>query len=170
MGSHGATGIREMMLGSHTERLVKHSPVPVLVIKKRPKVIAFRNIVFASTFERDDARDAMGDCLDFAKPFGAKVHLLYLNFVNRLVEEGTAQERMKKLTDQFPVYSFSTNIIETNDAEWGINEFVREVGCDLISILPRDTQGVIKIMSRRIALSLVNHEAIPVLVLNSKKP
>lgn len=169
MGSHGATGIQEMVLGSHTERVMKHSPVNVLVIKKRPKVIGFRNIVFASTFEHEDLQEAMVDCLEFAKPMKAQIHLLYLNFTNRLVQEVTAREKMKRLTDLFPLHSFTTNIIETNDAEWGIDEFVREAGCDLIAILPHDTQGVIKMMAKRIALSLVNHEAIPVLVLNSNK-
>lgn len=170
MGSHGVTGIREMVLGSHTERVVKHAAVPVLVIKKRPKIIRFRNIVFASTFEQEDLYDAMGDCLDFAKPYEAQVHLLYLNFTNRLVQEATAREKMKRLADLFPLYSFTANIIETNDAEWGIDEFVREAGGDLIAILPHDTEGAIRMMARRIALSLVNHESIPVLVLNAKQP
>lgn len=167
MGSHGASGVRELVLGSKTERVVKHASVPALVIKKRPKVVTFNNIAFASTFENEGLGDAMGECLDFAKPYAAQIHLLYINFVDRLVEEGTAMERMKRLADRFPLYAFTSNIVKTNDAEWGIDSFVREVGCDLVAIMGNDTQGVIKMTSSRIALSLVNHEAIPVLVLNT---
>ncbi len=168
MGSHGATGIRELALGSKTERVVKHASVPVLVIKKRPKVVAFNSIAFASSFGNGSLIGAMAQCIDLARPYQSHIHLLYLNYVNRLVEEGTARERMKLLTNQFLLYSFTTNIIETNDAEWGIDEFVRKAGCDLVAITSDEVQGIIKMTSRHIALSLINHEAIPVLVLTAK--
>lgn len=170
MGSHGITGVRELVLGSNTGRVVRQATVPVLVIKKRPKIISFKNIVFASTFEHAYLGDALKECLDFAKPYHAQIHLLYLNLVDRLVEEGTAQSMMKRLTDLFPLESFTTSSIATNDAEWGIDEFVRHMRGDLIAITPYDTQGVIGLITRRIAVKLVNHEAIPVLVLNAKLP
>jgi nucleotide-binding universal stress UspA family protein len=168
MGSHGATGIREMVIGSNTERLVKHSSVPVLVIKKRPKIIDFKNIVLASTFESLNLPKGLGYCIDFARAYGGKIHLLYLNFTNRLVEKSAAQAIMNQLVNQFPPFDSTNNIIETNDAEWGIDEFVREVGCDVIAIMPDDTESIVHLMAKRIAVSLVNHEAIPVLVLITK--
>ena len=38
MGSHGANGFREMLIGSNTEKVVRTSEVPVLVIKKEHPV------------------------------------------------------------------------------------------------------------------------------------
>ena len=32
MGSHGASGIKEVLIGSNTEKVVRHSDIPVLVI------------------------------------------------------------------------------------------------------------------------------------------
>ena len=32
MGSHGATGIRELVIGNNTQRIVRKSSIPVLVI------------------------------------------------------------------------------------------------------------------------------------------
>jgi nucleotide-binding universal stress UspA family protein len=34
MGSHGANGFQEMFIGSNTEKVVRNSEVPVLVIKR----------------------------------------------------------------------------------------------------------------------------------------
>jgi len=34
MGSHGASGVEEIFIGSNTEKVVRLSEVPVLVIKK----------------------------------------------------------------------------------------------------------------------------------------
>ena len=36
MGSQGATGLKEMFVGSNTEKVVRHSHIPVLVIKRWP--------------------------------------------------------------------------------------------------------------------------------------
>src|SRR5687768_12903955 len=50
MGSHGATGAREYFFGSNAEKVVRRSPVPVLVLKdyyKRP----IKDIVFPNTLE-----------------------------------------------------------------------------------------------------------------------
>src|SRR5690606_29019172 len=33
MGTHGATGLREYLIGSNAEKIVRHSPVPVLAVK-----------------------------------------------------------------------------------------------------------------------------------------
>ena len=33
MGSHGSSGIEEIFIGSNTEKVVRHSEIPVLVIK-----------------------------------------------------------------------------------------------------------------------------------------
>lgn len=36
MGTHGRTGIQHMLLGSVTERVVRHAPCPVLTVRGQP--------------------------------------------------------------------------------------------------------------------------------------
>jgi hypothetical protein len=50
MGSHGASGFQEMFIGSNTEKVVRNSEVPVLVIKKKKIISVQVNFVFASDF------------------------------------------------------------------------------------------------------------------------
>lgn len=35
IATHGRTGLRHMLLGSTTERVVRHAPCPVLVLRRR---------------------------------------------------------------------------------------------------------------------------------------
>jgi len=35
MGSHGASGFKEMFIGSNAEKVVRNSDIPVLIIKKK---------------------------------------------------------------------------------------------------------------------------------------
>jgi nucleotide-binding universal stress UspA family protein len=56
MGTQGATGIREWMVGSNTEKIVRTSPVPVISIKNyHPGPI--RDIVFPNTLDTENQED-----------------------------------------------------------------------------------------------------------------
>src|SRR5690606_12335501 len=51
MGSHGASGLKEVFVGSHTEKVVRTSDIPVLVIKSKHENFKVRNFVFATNWE-----------------------------------------------------------------------------------------------------------------------
>lgn len=53
MGSHGVSGFREMFIGSNTEKVVRFSEVPVLVVKNEITSFEVRNFVFASDFSEE---------------------------------------------------------------------------------------------------------------------
>src|SRR5690606_10742466 len=51
MGSHGATGLKEVFVGSNTEKVVRTSDVPVLVIKHQTTNFTPKLGVFACDFQ-----------------------------------------------------------------------------------------------------------------------
>ena len=46
MGSHGSSGLTEVFVGSNTEKVVRHSEIPVLVVKNRHEVFEVNKGVF----------------------------------------------------------------------------------------------------------------------------
>ena len=52
MGSHGSKGIKELLIGSNAQKIIRFSPVPVLVVKDKQKRFEVKNIVYASVFRR----------------------------------------------------------------------------------------------------------------------
>jgi nucleotide-binding universal stress UspA family protein len=60
MGSHGASGFHEMFIGSNTEKVVRTSDVPVLVIKKEEGEFSPQQFVFASNFSDEIKNFAAG--------------------------------------------------------------------------------------------------------------
>jgi nucleotide-binding universal stress UspA family protein len=81
MGTHGRRGFKRWILGSTTERMLRHSPVPVLTIpgggasQARPKPI--RN-VFVATDLSEDTAEAMTYALSIAEDHAARVTLLHV--------------------------------------------------------------------------------------------
>ena len=58
MGSHGASGLKEVFVGSNTEKVVRTSDIPVLVVKEKHNELKMERVVFACDFN-----------LDFIEPF-----------------------------------------------------------------------------------------------------
>ena len=50
MGSHGASGLKELFIGSNTKKVIRFSEIPVMVIKKGLKDFDFENVVYATDF------------------------------------------------------------------------------------------------------------------------
>jgi nucleotide-binding universal stress UspA family protein len=56
MGSHGASGLREIFIGSNAEKIVRKANVPVLITKGNTKAQVI-DIVFPNTLEIDQQED-----------------------------------------------------------------------------------------------------------------
>jgi nucleotide-binding universal stress UspA family protein len=50
MGSHGSEGLKELFIGSNTEKVVRKSKVPILSLKEDQGSFDLKNIVLASNF------------------------------------------------------------------------------------------------------------------------
>ena len=56
MGSHGASGLKEFFIGSNAEKVVRHSEIPVMIVKHNPILMDFENVVFACDFSEESVR------------------------------------------------------------------------------------------------------------------
>jgi nucleotide-binding universal stress UspA family protein len=164
MGSHGAKGIREAFIGSNTQKVIKNSSVPVLVVKRPNKNFNPKKILFASTF-REDVSKRLKEVVAFAKLWNAELDLVFLNLLSHLIEENEAKRIMAKQMESSPGITFTLNISETNDEEWGISKFARLVESDLIAVVYDTHTGFNRLFNSSVAEKLINHEEIPILVM-----
>ena len=91
MGSHGASGIKEFFIGSNTEKVVRHSNIPVLVIKHNPILTDFEHVVFACDFTEDAVKPYI-NATKFFEKLGSKLHLIYVNLPNESFRSTTEME------------------------------------------------------------------------------
>ena len=163
MGSHGSSGIRELVLGSKTQHVIRNISIPSLVVKQKPKSGKIDSIVFASTFKKDTSF-ALKVVADLAKRWGSKLNLLFLNLFNHLIAEEVAHHMMKKQMKSFSDIPLTFNITETNDKEFGIAQFARQIGADLISVPMESKSAIGRFFNPSLAEQLINHSEFPVLV------
>ena len=162
MGSQGASGLQEMFIGSNTEKVVRRSKIPVLVIKKNIKNFDIKSIVFASDFNKE-SKSTFHRVIDFANLFEAKIHLLYVNTIHNFNTSDNIEKRIGKFMDDFDYSNYSTNIYNDISIEKGILSFGRKINTDLIALNTHGRSGLSQLFNGSIGQELANHALRPVI-------
>lgn len=167
MGSHGEKGWREVIVGSRTKALLREVSVPVLVVKKPNPNFNPKRIVFASTF-KEDVTPCLKAIISFSKYWNAELELVFINMMDHPHQEEEAKEIMKKQMDLVEPVTYTLNVSDTNDEEWGISKFADLVKADMISVVMDKHTGLVGLFKSSVAEKLITHSSLPVLVLNKK--
>ncbi|MDO6597088.1 universal stress protein [Oceanihabitans sp. 2_MG-2023] len=166
MGSHGASGLKEVLVGSNTEKVVRHSNIPVLVIKQNPILTDFENVIFASDF----SDEAVAPYLNASKLFEAlntKVHLVYVNLPDNRFRSSTEIEKrvatfLKKADGNLDKMK---NVAYVNDytIEQGVLNYSNIVGADLVAVATHGRKGLAHFFEGSISEDIANHSTLPVM-------
>ena len=162
MGSTGASGLKEIMVGSNTEKIVRHSDVPVLVVKKGSADVDFNSIVFASDFGAD-SKTKFQDVIDFANVFDAKLHLLYVNTPHKFNSTKKISTTMANYIADFDIKDFDTYIYNEITVEKGILNYTDEIGADLIALNTHGRSGLSSFFNSSVSQDLANHALKPII-------
>lgn len=162
MGSHGASGFKEMFVGSNAEKVVRTSDIPVLVIKNEHTSFNVKNFVFASDFKNDN-KETYKQATDFASAFGSKIHLLMVNTANTFTTTSKAKERILDFIKDYEFDNYTLNIYNDTTVESGILNFSKDIDADLIGISTHGRQGIAHFFNGSISEDLVNHAKRPVI-------
>ena len=166
MGSHGASGIKEFFIGSNTEKVVRHSNLPVLVIKHDPILIDFEDVVFACDFT-DEAVKPYINARKLFKNLGSKMHLVYVNLPNESFRSTSEMEAkvhafIKKAEGNLD-HIDNVRYISDYTIEQGILNYANAIGADLIAIATHGRTGLSHLMEGSISEDLANHSTLPVM-------
>lgn len=162
MGSHGASGFHEMFIGSNTEKVVRTSNVPVLVIKKEEGEFNPAKFVFASDFS-DEIKKPFARVVDFANSFNTHLHLVMINTPNDFKSTHSAEKTINNFAAQFNITNgFTAHIYNDLNVEKGILHFANSINADLIGMSTHGRQGLAHFFNGSISEDLVNHSVRPV--------
>lgn len=162
MGSHGASGFKEMFIGSNTEKVVRTSEVPVLVIKTDHQGFEVKEFVFATDFTKE-SKKAFSQAANFANILGARLHLLYVNTASDFKTNAEIDDIMANYADGESVDNLNLTVYNDYTAEKGILNFARSVDADLIGMGTHGRKGLSHFFNGSISEDLVNHAKRPVI-------
>lgn len=161
MGSHGVSGFQEMFIGSNTEKVVRHSEIPVLVIKDEITEFQIDNFIFA-TDANSENKHTLKKAVKFAETINARLHLLYVNTPNNFITSEEAYNRMNSFMEDAKPNNYEMHIYNDISVEKGILNFAEKINAGLIGISTHGRKGLAHFFNGSISEDLVNHATRPV--------
>ncbi len=156
MGSHGASGLRELVIGSNAEKLIRKSTVPVLIVKSYSKK-AVKNIVFPNMLETTRQEKLVSHVKILQDFFKAKLHVVFINTLLNFTADNISHSKLKAFARQHKLKNCTLNIYNHPDEEEGINQFTEKVKGDMIAIGTHGRKGIAHMVFGSLAEDVANH-------------
>lgn len=166
MGSHGARGLKEEFVGSNTERVVRTSKIPVLVVKGNEVTTLPKRVVFACDFKKENI-PAYRNAIPFFENLGVKIDLVYVNLpADRFRSTTELEKRMAEFMAiaEFgnPIHQEDLIIINGYTIESALYDYAKKVHADALAIPTHGHRGITHFFKGSIAEAIANHAAMPV--------
>ncbi len=160
MGSHGASGLREYVIGSNAEKMIRRSRIPVLVTKKYRKR-AIKNIVFPNTLETENQSVLLDKVKALQDFFQARLHVVWVNTPVNFTSDVVTQQKLELFAKHYGLKRYTLNIFNHPNEEDGIIHFDKVVGADLIAMGTHGRKGLIHLLNGSLAEDVANHTESP---------
>lgn len=153
MGSQGVSDFEEMIIGSNTEKTVRTSEIPVIVVKTNNDDFKFKNLVYASNFKEEN-KVVFSKFLDFAKVFDSNIHLLKVNTIGKFESTIVSKEKIMNFIEEYKISNYTINVYNDTSVVKGIINFSREINADLIALSTHGRSGLSHLFNGSISKSL----------------
>lgn len=164
MGSHGASGKREWLIGSNAQKVVRRIHTNILIIKEPMTELRLGKAVFATGLLPED-QQAFRNFLNLTSILHIEeVHLLSIHTSGIFnPPQIVMQESLNDFAAIADGYTCKTHYYEDISVEAGIRHFTQEHRMDLIAIANHPRSPLRRIFSGNTVEMVVNHAEVPVL-------
>ncbi|MGB0432002.1 MAG: universal stress protein [Bacteroidia bacterium] len=161
MGSHGSSGMEEAIVGSNTQKFVRYSKIPVLVIKQPP--LKLNDIAFFSTFTEEGEKDSFNRFIKLFNNSQSKMHFVYVNTPSNFLDTPTADKRIQSFLKETKPLNYDCHIYNELSVEEGVSGFSNRNDIDMVVLATHGYTGLRRLFHHSYSESIINHLNVPVL-------
>lgn len=169
MGTAGQTKVEEMIIGTNTEKVVRHAKCPVLTVHKKPSKADVKNIVYATALSKDEESFAAVVKQMQGLYEDSVVHLVRINTPGNFQRDVVVRKYMQDFAKKQMLKKYTINIFNDLSEEEGIIYFADSINADLIAMATHGRTGFAHVLAGSIAEDVVSHSKRPVLTYVVKK-
>lgn len=162
MGTAGHTKLEDMIIGSNTEKVVRHSHCPVLTVHKKPAKTEFKNIVYATSLSKDE--EVFSKIVKRAQQmYDSTIHLVRINTPGNFQRDAVVKKYMQDFAKKLQLKNYTINIFNDVSEEEGIIYFADSINADMVAMATHGRTGFAHVLAGSIAEDVVSHSKRPVL-------
>ncbi|MFT4832038.1 MAG: nucleotide-binding universal stress UspA family protein [Psychroserpens sp.] len=169
MGTQGATGAKEILLGTNTVHVIKNAICPVLVVPPGYSFETPKEILFPTDYEVDYKKTQLQQLTDIAKNNGSKIDILHVSSGNELTPHHL--ENKSKLGESLGNIPHRFHDVSDQEIITAINNFQTDQNINLLTMIRNKHTFFERLFIEPIIKKISFHVTIPFLVLphNSKE-
>lgn len=166
MGTRGeSSGLFSALVGSHAERVIRHSEVPVLTVPEHSHVHGMKHVLFATDFG-DAVEQIYPEVVAFAISLKAHLHVGVISSGEQLAEQNKVEAAFAALQEKHPYKDTSLHIHSALDVTMGLVELAEELKIDLLAMRTHGRTGLRRLFNMSIAEELSQRLTVPMLSFN----
>ncbi len=168
MGTSGRTALEEMVIGSNTEKVVRHAACPVLTIHNKPATKNFKDIVYATSMNKDE--EIFSRFVKKAQEmYDSTIHLVRINTPSNFQRDVVVRKAMEDFANKLQLKKYTINIFNDLSEEEGIIYFAESIDADMVAMATHGRTGFAHVLAGSIAEDVVSHSKRPVLTFVTKR-
>ncbi len=161
MGTKGASGLKEVVIGSNTASVIDGAKHPVLVIPEQAQYKGISNIGFA--YDHEPVTDKLKMLIVIAKLFNADVQIFHIkekdeNDDGQIIPENSFKEH-------FGAVNYNYSNFYGDDIEDGINKYIETKNIDILAMVPRKYTIFYRLFKNSLTKKMAFHIKIPLLAI-----
>jgi nucleotide-binding universal stress UspA family protein len=164
MGTKGATGAKEIFIGSNTVKVVKKiKKCPILLVPDEHDFFSPRQIAFPTDFKHKYTDKQLVPLIEMADLHNSKIRILHINEEEKLSKE--QELNYTQLKEQLSDYRTTFHWMpDYSSKEVEIKEFISELEIDILAMVNNKHSCLEKITHEPVIKKIGFHPLIPFLV------
>lgn len=163
LGTHGAGGLKEMLIGSNAERIIRYAECPVLVIPQGVNEFSIHTVVVPTTLQSDQ-KTLFRVVKMWQTWFDFDIELVYLNNPMSIHDVESIEKRKDTLVEQTGLKNVQLHIHGLSlDKESIILDRAKALDAGLIVMATHQRRGLSHLLFGSLTEDTANHSSVPVL-------
>jgi nucleotide-binding universal stress UspA family protein len=168
MGTSGHSRLEEMIIGSNTEKVIRHAACPVLTVQAKPGKTEFKNIVYATSMS-DEELEFASVVKNTQDMYNSTIHVVRINTPENFQSDSVVKKGMDAFVKKLKLKNYTLNVFNDYSPEEGIIHFADSIDADLVAMSTHGRTGFAHVLVGSIAEDVANHSKRPVLTYVTRK-
>ncbi|HTF19440.1 MAG TPA: universal stress protein [Chryseolinea sp.] len=161
MGTKGASGLKELLIGSTAEKIVRSAICPVITVRKEVSPKTIKNIVVPNSLEPEQ-EVLVAKLKQLQHMLKATLHIVWINTPANFTPDNITLVRLKDFAMRYMLTNYTLNIYNDVEEKSGVIAFARQKEADMIAMGTHGRKGISHLLIGSIAEDIVNRVEIPI--------
>jgi len=159
MGTHGANGLKKVVLGSNTTSVIEISNIPVLAVPEFAEFKSLNTVVYATDLKHLD--DELELLIPYIKTFESNLHIFHVASNAKALSD--AEEKIKDSIKKTGYTKFEIRVVVSKEIDLAVEEYVKEIKSDLLTTFAHEHSFYEKLFDRSLTRKLAFQSKLPLL-------